>query len=108
MGVCHRDLKPENLLLSDLSDSASLKIADFGLSELIYYAEEGAAQEPEMAGHNKSQTQTQTQQANSGKVSPTNSNMMSPKVTLKRLKSVVGSPHYVAPEITTQGSLTRV
>lgn len=35
-GVVHRDLKPENLLLSDTSESAILKIADFGFSAIIY------------------------------------------------------------------------
>jgi len=33
--VIHRDLKPENLLLTDDSDEADLKIADFGLSEVM-------------------------------------------------------------------------
>jgi serine/threonine protein kinase len=41
-GVVHRDLKPENLLLSDPSDSAILKIADFGLSAVVF-ASEGVA-----------------------------------------------------------------
>lgn len=30
--IAHRDLKPENLLLSDETDDAEIKIADFGLS----------------------------------------------------------------------------
>lgn len=38
-GIAHRDLKPENLLLSDPSDSAILKIADFGLSAVLFAAE---------------------------------------------------------------------
>lgn len=33
--VLHRDLKPENLLLTDDSDEADVKIADFGLSEVL-------------------------------------------------------------------------
>jgi len=37
--VVHRDLKPENLLLSDPSDSAILKIADFGLSAVVFATE---------------------------------------------------------------------
>ena len=37
-GVVHRDLKPENILLSDDTDDASIKLADFGLSKL-YNAE---------------------------------------------------------------------
>jgi serine/threonine protein kinase len=40
-GVVHRDLKPENLLLSDPTDTAILKIADFGLSAVVF-ATEGA------------------------------------------------------------------
>ena len=39
VGVVHRDLKPENLLLSDPSDSAILKIADFGLSAVVFATE---------------------------------------------------------------------
>ena len=34
MGVVHRDLKPENLLLESKSDTASIKIIDFGTSAL--------------------------------------------------------------------------
>ena len=29
--VVHRDLKPENILYSDPSDSAAIRVADFGL-----------------------------------------------------------------------------
>lgn len=32
LGVMHRDIKPENFLLSDKTDEAALKLADFGLS----------------------------------------------------------------------------
>ena len=39
-GVVHRDLKPENLLLSDSSENAMLKIADFGLSAVVFASEE--------------------------------------------------------------------
>ena len=34
-GVVHRDLKPENILMTDESDTAELKIVDFGLSKII-------------------------------------------------------------------------
>ncbi len=34
-GIVHRDLKPENLILTDKTDNASLKIADFGLSKIV-------------------------------------------------------------------------
>jgi len=33
--VLHRDLKPQNLLLSDLTDNATLKIADFGFARCL-------------------------------------------------------------------------
>lgn len=34
-GVVHRDLKPENLLYSDASENAALKLADFGLGQIL-------------------------------------------------------------------------
>ena len=34
LNVVHRDLKPENILLSDDTDDALIKLADFGLSKL--------------------------------------------------------------------------
>jgi serine/threonine protein kinase len=33
--IVHRDLKPENLLLSDSSEEARVKLADFGLSTVV-------------------------------------------------------------------------
>ena len=33
--IVHRDLKPENILMADDSDTAGLKIVDFGLSKII-------------------------------------------------------------------------
>jgi len=78
-GVCHRDLKPENLLLSDGTEGAVLKIADFGLSAAFAIAAGGGdvdeAKVPAVA-------------------------VMCPNV--RRLRSVVGSPHYVAPEVSTE------
>ncbi len=74
-GVCHRDLKPENLLLSDPEDGGNsvLKIADFGLSALF--------REKNTVGVNGIDHSSED----------TN--------PLKRFESVVGSPHYVAPEV---------
>lgn len=34
-GICHRDLKPENILMTDNTDTADLRILDFGLSKII-------------------------------------------------------------------------
>jgi calcium-dependent protein kinase len=34
-GVVHRDLKPENLLLESHSETANIKVIDFGTSVLI-------------------------------------------------------------------------
>lgn len=34
-GVTHRDLKPENLLYADETESAAIKIADFGFAKLV-------------------------------------------------------------------------
>ena len=75
-GVCHRDLKPENLLLSDAGGGAVLKIADFGLSAAFAIAANGAAEE-KTEGHGT-------------------------PISMRRLRSVVGSPHYVAPEVSTE------
>lgn len=75
-GLAHRDLKPENLLLADHDDGAVLKIADFGLSALCMDA-------------NQSQGRQQDEDLeNGGRPYP-----------IRRLMSVVGSPHYVAPEV---------
>lgn len=34
-GIVHRDLKLENIMMSDMSDDAVPKIADFGLSKIL-------------------------------------------------------------------------
>ena len=31
----HRDLKPENILYSDPSESATIRVADFGLARVV-------------------------------------------------------------------------
>lgn len=33
LGIIHRDLKPQNILMSDISEMATLKIADFGFAK---------------------------------------------------------------------------
>ena len=106
-GVCHRDLKPENLLLSDASEGALLKIADFGLSAAMFFADE----------QNEESKGTRTRAAadvhnNTAVHSPSNANNgskqqttpVTPVPAFRRLRSVVGSPHYVAPEVTASGT----
>jgi calcium/calmodulin-dependent protein kinase I len=39
-GVVHRDLKPENILLADPSETALVKIADFGFAKMIQSTED--------------------------------------------------------------------
>lgn len=34
-GIMHRDLKLENILLSDMSETATIKLVDFGLSKFV-------------------------------------------------------------------------
>ncbi|KAK1931190.1 putative CBL-interacting protein kinase 27 [Phytophthora citrophthora] len=72
-GICHRDLKPENLLLADNEEHSTLKIADFGLSAIFAFTDSDA-----------------TSSANGNDVD---------QPAIRRLRSVVGSPHYVAPEV---------
>lgn len=85
-GVCHRDLKPENLLLSDATEAAVLKIGDFGLSAVFAMSSEPSSPNFE---EEKNRTETVFNAATTAQV--------------RRLRSVVGSPHYVAPEIAQQG-----
>ncbi|GBG30095.1 Protein kinase, putative [Hondaea fermentalgiana] len=77
-GLAHRDLKPENLLLADHDEGAVLKIADFGLSALY------------MDGAKQGRQQLQGGQ---------DVGMPGRPYLMRRLMSVVGSPHYVAPEV---------
>lgn len=34
-GILHRDIKPDNIMLSDITEGASVKIMDFGLSKIM-------------------------------------------------------------------------
>ncbi|GMF18494.1 unnamed protein product [Phytophthora lilii] len=79
LGIVHRDLKPENLLLSD---SDVLKIADFGLSAHFIAAVSSGASADD---HDNNDEDGIT-------------NLMAPS-RFRRLNSIVGSPHYVAPEV---------
>ena len=89
-GVCHRDLKPENLLLADNEDNPALKIADFGLSALFRERELSQEEEAALARVNA---------AGGGAAAVGLTPTAATTAALVRLKSVVGSPHYVAPEI---------
>ncbi len=117
-------MKPENLLLSDPSDSAILKIADFGLSNVIFAAE---SREPAEVDTITARSQYNGQLSPGSRVSKVDvlkdqrnsvfrfqhaqsSYSTPPKTThdvspaaFRRLKSVVGSPHYIAPEIAMDG-----
>lgn len=91
-GVCHRDLKPENLLLADIDDDSVLKIADFGLSALFTMEGDDA----EGNGNGSNVHEMKRDEGLGGCGSPAASAAAN---AMRRLKSVVGSPHYVAPEI---------
>lgn len=91
-GIVHRDLKPENLLLSDSSESAVLKIADFGLSAVTFAAES-------IIDNSFSVTNTNNNDALIDAFSSINVNGAPVTPNLRRFKSVVGSPHYTAPEV---------
>jgi len=121
-GVCHRDLKPENLLLSDVSDRAILKMADFGLSTAVFATTSNSmdVQDGELDCDGKDMMSTPIK-SNECKDKKHQQDLQESceedflkcefdedeeieldemgSPILKRLRSVVGSPHYVAPEI---------
>lgn len=96
-GVCHRDLKPENLLLADNEDNPALKIADFGLSAL--FRERELSQEEEAAALALARVSAAGGGAAAAAAVVGLTPTAATTAALVRLKSVVGSPHYVAPEI---------
>lgn len=94
-------------MLSDQGDKSVLKIADFGLSAVVFAASEMVDDRPAFSPVG---TPTPKHRENSSNVqfSPTVEAAASTPTSgsspaLRRLKSVVGSPHYAAPEITEGG-----
>lgn len=109
-------------MLSDPSDTAILKIADFGLSAVVFAREGVEGGYIAVDGNEElSDSRKQQQKVQYGQLpSPIEIFQTSPAgprqqhhyssppgttfpVPLRRLRSVVGSPHYIAPEIVNHG-----
>ncbi len=98
-GVCHRDLKPENLLLQDGSDDTVLKIADFGFSARFFDGDHDSSTGDERKTGQMNSAMHDAQVMHSGVTPVAPASLLEEYSPLKMLKSVVGSPFYVAPEV---------
>ena len=101
-GVCHRDLKPENLLLQDNTETGTvLKIADFGFSARFAMGD-SIANDPASSidvSRSLGATDDYNNAINNMAQRIYSTSLPDESPMRQVLKSVVGSPFYVAPEV---------